>query len=307
MALVPTEKIFASRFIRDYFFIIIGSFILAVGFVFFITPYKIVPGGFFGIAIIVHYMTVGIIPFWPEGIPVGVTGLVLNIPLTYIGIKILGPKFGIKTVVGFVLSSVFMDGITMMREVADAPLVDDVLLSCVFGGVLIGFGTALIFKARATSGGSDIIAMIIAKYTNWSLGQLLIYVDSAIVLLGLVAFQDWKIPLYSLLVIYITGKAVDAAMEVSGYNKALFIISKEHEKIKQKIVVDIERGGTYLKGKGMYTDEEKDVIWTIVSRREVAVLEEYIHSIDPCAFIAVMDTREILGEGFQSLKHKIEP
>jgi len=307
MPLFSKENILTSRIIRDYSFIIIGSFILAVGFVFFITPHKIVPGGFFGIAIIIHYLTVGVFSFWPEGIPVGVTWLALNIPLTYVGVKILGPKFGLKTVVGFVLSSVFMDGITLMREIGDAPLVDDVLLSCVFGGVLIGFGTTLIFKARATSGGSDIIAMIIAKYSNWPLGQLLIYVDSAIVLFGLVAFHDWKIPLYSLLVIYITGKAVDATMEASGYNKALFIISKEHERIRQKIVVDIERGGTYLKGRGMYTNEEKDVIWTIVSRREVAILEEYIHSIDPDAFIAVMDTSEILGEGFQSLKHKIEP
>src|SRR5574344_909928 len=184
MPLFSKENILTSRIIRDYSFIIIGLFILAVGFVFFITRHKIVPGGFFGIAIIIHYLTVGVFSFWPEGIPVGVTGLALNIPLTYVGVKILGPKFGLKTVVGFVLSSVFMDGITLMREIGDAPLVDDVLLSCVFGGVLIGFGTTLIFKARATSGGSDIIAMIIAKYSNWPLGQLLIYVDSAIVLFG---------------------------------------------------------------------------------------------------------------------------
>jgi uncharacterized membrane-anchored protein YitT (DUF2179 family) len=200
-----------------------------------------------------------------------------------------------------------MDGITMMRAIGDAPLVDDVLLSCVFGGVLIGFGLGLIFKSRATSGGSDIIAMIIAKHTNMQLGQLMIYVDSVIVLIGLAAFQDWKIPLYSWLVIYITGKAIDMTIEGSTYNKALFIISKEHEKIKQKLIYDLERGGTYFNGKGMFTNEEKQIIYTVVSRREVAILEQYIHSIDPDAFITVMDTSEILGEGFQSLKHKLEP
>jgi uncharacterized membrane-anchored protein YitT (DUF2179 family) len=301
------KLVFSIRNFRDYLFIVIGAFILAAGFVFFISPHKIVPGGVYGIAIVVHYLTKGLFSFWPDGIPIGLFGLVLNIPLTYAGIKILGPKFGFKTIVGFVLSSVFMDGITMLRAVGDAPLVDDVLLSCVFGGVLIGFGLGLIFKSRATSGGSDIIAMIIAKYTNLQLGQLMIYVDSAIVLIGLAAFQDWKIPLYSWLVIYITGKAIDSTIEGSAYNKALFIISKEHEKIKEKILFDLERGGTYFHGKGMFTNEEKQVIYTVVSRREVAVLEQYIHSIDPDAFITVMDTSEILGEGFQSLKHKIEP
>lgn len=307
MKLIPKESIFSARNFRDYIFIVVGAFILAVGFVYFISPHRIVPGGVYGIAIVVHYLTQGVFPFWPEGIPIGLFGLVLNIPLTYAGIKILGPKFGVKTIAGFVLSSVFMDGITMLREVGDAPLVDDVLLSCVFGGVLIGFGLGLIFKSRATSGGSDIIAMIIAKYTNRQLGQLMIYVDSAIVLIGLAAFQDWKIPLYSWLVIYITGKAIDATIEGSGYNKALFIISKEHDKIKEKILFDLERGGTYFNGKGMFTNEEKQIIYTVVSRREVAILEQYIHSIDPEAFITVMDTSEILGEGFQSLKHKIEP
>ena len=306
MSFLPKDKVFSAQWFRDYTLIVVGAFILAIGYVYFISPHRIVPGGVYGIAIVVHHITKGVFSFWPEGIPIGLFGLVLNIPLTYAGVKILGPKFGIKTVVGLVLASAFMDGITYIRPQGDLPLVDDVLLSCVFGGVLIGFGLGLIFKSRATSGGSDIVAMIIGKYTSLPIGQLLIYVDSAIVLLGLAVFQDWKIPLYSWLVIYITGKAIDLVLEGSNYHKALFIISKEHEKIKEKILVDLERGGTYLLGKGMYTDDEKQVIYTVVSRREVAILEQYIHSIDPDAFITVMDTREILGEGFHSLKQKVE-
>ena len=272
---------------------------------FFITPHRIVPGGVYGIAIVVHYLTPGVFSFWPDGIPIGLFGLVLNIPLTIAGIKILGPKFGVKTIIGFVLTSVFIDGITMMREVGDAALVDDILLSCVFGGVLIGFGLGLIFKSRATSGGSDIIAMIIAKYTKMQLGKLMIYVDSTIVLLGLFAFGDWAIPLYSWVVIYITGRAIDLTLEGADYNKALIIISKKHDEIKQKLLVELERGGTYLKGEGMFTGEEKQIIYTVVSRREVAILQEYISQIDPDAFITVMDTKEILGEGFQSLHNKV--
>ena len=306
MAFLQKEKLFTLKWFKEYSFITIGAFILAVGFVFFITPHKIVPGGVYGIAIVVHYLTKGLFSFWPEGIPIGLFGLLLNIPLTIMGIKILGPRFGMKTVIGFVLSSVFMDLITYLRTDGEAPLVSDVLLSCIFGAVLIGFGLGLIFKSRATSGGSDIIAMIVAKYTGLQLGQLMIYVDSVIVLFGLAAFQDWQIPLYSWLVIYITGRAIDITLEGSDYNKALLIISDKHEEIKNKILVDLERGGTYLKGSGMFTGEEKQIIYTVVSRREVAILEQFISQIDPNAFITVMDAREILGEGFQSLKMKVD-
>lgn len=306
MNILPTERTFSLKWFKDYGLITIGSFILATGYVFFITPHKIVPGGVFGISIVVHYLTQGVFSFWQEGIPVGLMGLILNIPLTIAAIKVLGSRIGIKTIVGIILSSVFMDAITFMRVDGEAPLVNDVLLSCAFGGVLTGFGLGLIFKSRATTGGSDIIAMIIAKYTGGQLGQLLIYVDSVIVLLGLAAFQDWQIPLYSWIVIYITGKAIDITMEGASYNKALLIISDKHETIKEKILVDLERGGTYLFGKGMFTDNEKQIIYTVVSRREVTILVQYISHIDPDAFITVMDTREILGEGFQSLKLKTE-
>lgn len=306
MAFDLKVKVFSKKWFIDYTFIILGSFILAAGFVYFITPHRIVPGGVYGIAIVVHYLTKGLFPFWPDGVPIGLFGLLLNIPLTWAGIKILGPKFGIKTIVGFVLTSAFIDGITMLRKIGDAPLVDDVLLSCVFGGVLIGFGLGLIFKSRATSGGSDIIAMILAKYTRLPLGRLMIYVDSAIVLLGLAAFQDWAIPLYSWIVIFITGKAIDLTIEGVDYDKAAIIISKEYKAISNKILCDLERGATALNGKGLYTDEEKQVIFTVLSRRELVILEQFIAEIDPDAFITIMDTKEILGEGFKSLQSKKE-
>jgi uncharacterized membrane-anchored protein YitT (DUF2179 family) len=306
MAFLPKEKLFSRQWFIDYSLILFGSIILAAGYVYFISPHKIVPGGVYGIAIVVHYMTEGVFSFWPEGIPIGLFGLVLNIPLTIAGIKILGPRFGIKTIIGFVLASFFIDFIAWLRPDSYAPLVTDVLLSCVFGGVLIGVGLGLIFKSRATSGGSDIIAMIIAKYTQLQLGKLMIYVDSVIVLLGLAVFQDWHIPLYSLIVIYITGRAIDLILEGADYNKALLIVSSKHMEIKQKILKDLERGGTFLKGEGMFTGEEKHIIYTVVSRREVAILEEYISRIDPDAFITVMDAREILGEGFQNLSKKVE-
>lgn len=304
MSFIPKVRLFSRKWFYDYSLILLGSLILASAYVYFITPHRIVPGGVYGIAIVVHYMTQGIFSFWPDGIPIGLFGLLLNIPLTWAGIKILGPKFGVKTITGFVLTSVFIDGIAMLRPIGNAALVNDVLLSCVFGGVLSGFGLGLIFKSRATSGGSDIIAMIIAKYTRLPLGRLMIYVDSVIVFVGLAAFGDWAIPLYSWVAIYITGRAIDITLEGADYNKALFIISKEHKAIREKVLFDLERGGTYINGKGLFTDEDKQMIFTVVSRRELAILEEYITETDPDAFITIMDTKEILGEGFKSLHMK---
>jgi uncharacterized membrane-anchored protein YitT (DUF2179 family) len=299
------EKIFSKKWFISYSLIVIGSIVLAAGFVFFISPYKIVPGGVYGIAIVIHYMTEGMLRWAPSGFPIGMMGLILNIPLTIMGIRILGPRFGVKTVVGFVLTSVFMDLITYLF--GEAPLVaGDALLSSIFGGVLVGLGLGLIFKSKATSGGSDIVAMILAKYTKLPLGQLMIYVDSAIVLIGLVVFADWKIPLYSWIVIYITGKTIDIVLQGMSVDKTLFIVSDKFVEIRDRIINDLHRGGTYIPGKGMYNGSEKTVIFTVVNRREMALLQEYIHEIDPKAFLTVLEANEILGEGFKSLKEKLE-
>ena len=306
MSFISKEKIFSKKWFVSYSLITIGSFILAAGFVFFISPYKIVPGGVYGIAIVVHYLTAGLFSCFPHGIPIGLFGLILNIPLTIIGIKILGPRFGFKTIMGFVLTSVFMDTLTYFVGEDPLHLGNEILLSCIFGGVLMGVGLGLIFKSKATSGGSDIIAMIVAKHTKLSLGQLMIYVDSTIVLIALIVFKDWKIPLYSWLVIYITGKIIDTVIEGVSYDKTLFIISDKYEEIKTKIITDLNRGGTIINGTGMYNGKEKHIIYTVVNRREVAMLEDFVHKIDPKAFITVSDAKEILGNGFKSLNEKVE-
>ncbi len=292
MAFITKEKIFTKEWFTVYSLISIGTFIMAAGFVLFISPYKLAPGGVYGIAIILHHLF---------DLPIGVVALIMDIPITIIGIKILGPRFGIKTIVGFVLTSVWVSVLEFTWGYA--PLVeDDALLSSIFGGVLVGLGLGLVFKAKASSGGSDIIAMIIAKYTKLPIGQLLIFVDSCIVLFGLLAFQDWKIPLYSWIVIFITGKIIDVVLQGLSYEKTLFIVSNKHEEIRDKIIHDLNRGGTFLKGEGMYNHQEKSVIFTVVNRRELAILQDFIVKVDPNAFLTVINANEILGKGFKSLK-----
>jgi len=286
-----------KRIVFDYLLIVLGAFILAAGFVLFINPYNIVPGGVYGIGIVTHHL-------FPV-IGVGAVGLILNIPLTLLGMKVLGPKFGFKTVLGMVLTSFFMDGLTHYIGEADPlGLQNDLLLSSIFGGIIIGFGLGLIFKAKATSGGSDIIAMIGNKYTKVSVGQFLVIVDSIIVLLGLIVFKDWKIPLYSWIVIFITGKVIDITLDGINYERALIIVSDKHDEIKDRILNSINRGGTYLSGEGMYSGEQKRIIFTVISRRELSTLEAMISQIDPDAFLTIMDTHEILGKGFKSLQEK---
>lgn len=295
MAFIVKEKVFSKKWFIAYSQIAIGAFIMAAGFVFFITPYKIVPGGVYGISIVLHHMF---------DTPVGLVALCFDIPLTIIGIKVLGPRFGIKTVVGFVLTAGFVDLLTYWW--GDLPLVEnDALLSSIFGGLFIGFGLGLIFKAKATSGGSDIVAMIISKYTKLPLGQLMIAVDSAIVVVGLVVFNDWKIPLYSLIVIFITGKVVDVVLQGISYDKTLFIISSKPKELRDKIIKDLNRGGTFIPAKGMYNESDKTIIYTVVSRREMAILQDFINKIDPYAFMTVINANEILGNGFKSLKDKV--
>jgi uncharacterized membrane-anchored protein YitT (DUF2179 family) len=183
---------------------------------------------------------------------------------------------------------------------------DDALLSSIFGGVFLGIGLGLIFKSRATSGGTDIVAMILSKYTKLPVGRMMIMVDSTIVLIGLAVFQDWKIPLYSLIVIFITGKVIDTILEGIDYDKVLFIISDKTEEIRAKIITDLNRGGTLLNGKGLYNQNERSIIFTVVNRRETVMLQDFIHGIDPAAFVTVMNANEILGNGFKSLKDKLE-
>jgi uncharacterized membrane-anchored protein YitT (DUF2179 family) len=332
MTFLQRNTLFSYQWFYQYALVIAGTFIMAMGFVFFIDPHGIVPGGVYGIGIVLNNMTQGLFPNGPfgtidslnnhslwtslinpimsyindmfiqykGGIPIGITGLIINIPLTFIGIKVLGPRFGIKTIFGFILCTIFIDSLTAWWGLT--ALVEDVLLSCVFGGILIGFGLALVFKAQATTAGSDIIAMIIEKYTKLSLGKLLIYVDSSIVLCSLLVSNDWQIPLYSWVVIYITGRVIDMTMQGANVEKALFIISDQYELIRNKIVQDLNRGGTFIQGQGMYNMAEKNMIFVVLNRRELCVLQKYIHSVDSKAFLTVMETNEILGKGFSSLE-----
>lgn len=287
----------------QYLLIITGSFIVAVAFILFVSPYKFVPGGVYGISIMIHHLTKGVFETFPEGLPIGALSLLMDIPITLLGMRLIGAGFGFKTVIGF--TSMSLSTTLLEFTWGYEPLVEnEPLLSAIFGGLLVGIGSGLVFKAKASSGGTDAIAAMLAKYTRQPLGKLQISVDAVVVLMSIAAFHSWAIPLFSLIIIYITGKTIDIVLQGMSVQKALLIVSEKHQEIRSRILTDMERGGTYLVGKGMYENAEKNIILTVLERKEVEDLKDYISDTDPRAFIAVLDASEVLGEGFKNLKEK---
>jgi uncharacterized membrane-anchored protein YitT (DUF2179 family) len=296
MGFIVKHEMFSASWFRAYAFIVAGAILISVGYVFFITPHKIVPGGIYGISIILHHSF---------GTPVGLVALLFNIPLTIMGIKVLGPRFGAKTITGFVLTSACMDGLSY-AYIAGPLVPDDPLLSAIFGGFFIGIGVGFLFKAKATCGGTDLIAMMFGKWTGHPLGQLMMLIDSTIVLSGALIFADFALPMYSLLAILVMGKMIDAVLQGVSYEKVVLIVSDQYEAIGRKITADLHKGGTFFESEGMYNGRKRKLIFTVVNRRSLALLQQFVYEIDQTAFITVMNADEILGEGFRQLAKKVD-
>lgn len=290
--------------LKQYLYVILGSILIAAAFVLFITPYKIVPGGVYGAGVVLNYM-------FPE-VQVGTWGLCLDIPLMIIAFIFLGGHLGVKTILSALILPVIMN--LMTSYVGSDPetmlggainLKDDVLLACMFGGVILGTGASFILRSHATSGGTDIIAMLVSKYSHMPIARALMTVDSLVVVFGLMVLGDWKVPLYSLVTIFVSTKVIDFFIEGPSGDKLLFILSDKHDEIREYIINDMERGGTYIKSTGMYTNNDKDMVFVVISRREIAILKEYVSSIDPMAFMVVVNAHETLGDGFKTYEKQV--
>lgn len=300
MSFTTKEKLFSKDFFITYAWLLGGCFVFVVGAVMFVEPYGFAPGGTYGLSMVFHHL-------W--GWRTETTALCMDIPLLIIGTIVLGGRFGAKTIVSTLAIPLFMwilhktygydaliePGITNMGELQEQ------LLSSIFGGIVYGIGLGMVFKSRATSGGSDIIAMILNKYTHLSLGKLVIIVDCTITLSTIIAFGDWKLPMYSWIIIFIEGKVIDLITQGAPM-KTLMIVTDKIDPIRDVIINDIKRGATLIPAKGMYRGTERSILYTILSRREMLTLRYKIAEIDPAAFINVIDSSEILGEGFKAIK-----
>jgi uncharacterized membrane-anchored protein YitT (DUF2179 family) len=270
----------------DYSLIIIGSFLQALSYVVFLAPYKIVPGGVYGISIVIHYVTKGVFPFFSDGLPMGVMALCFNIPLLILAMKKLGLSSGPKTIVTFLLISAFTDSLSFL--LGDTPLVEnDRFIACFYGGAILGLGVTCVFRAHSTSAGTDVLARVIALGTNIKVSNMIIILDSVVVLLGLLVFRDWAVPLYSWFTIFVYGKVVEM-FQTENPNRAVFIVSAKTQEIKELIVDKMGMRGTFLHGKGMYEGKEKEIIFTIAERKDLPRLKNEIKAIDSNAFVSTM-------------------
>lgn len=300
---------------KDYFKIILGSFIVAVAYAYFFTPHKIVPGGVYGISIMLHHLSqgwfVGVPEQWgwlKDGLPIGMTSLCFNIPLVIIASKKFGNGYMARTVVTFVSTAVFTDILGALQRMTGVyALVEsenDLLLSCMFGSTVFGLGVAMVLKAKGTNAGTDVLAKLATRLTHIPVGYTIIAIDSIIVLMSFFAFGELRIPMYSLFTVIIYGKMVDVFMQGLKLNKAVFIISDYPDEIGRRILTELNRGGTFIKGVGMYHGAEKKIIYTVIENKQVTTLRDHVRAIDPNAFITISDANEILGEGFKSIDDK---
>lgn len=265
---------------------LIGAFIMAIAVSLFLLPNELSSGGFSGIATILYYLF---------KLPVGTTIMVLNIPLFVLSTLKIGKRFLVKSLIGTISLSIFIDILAKIN-----PLTNDKILACVYGGILTGLGTALILRAHSSTGGSDLAGNLIKEYKPMArTGNLITLIDGVIVMLNVIFLKKIEIGLYSSITIYLMGKMIDIIFEGIYFTKLVFIISDKSEKISETIRKNVKRGVTGIYGKGLYTNKEKLVLMCALGRKELAELKSKIKEIDPNAFLIITNSREVVGTGFK--------
>ncbi len=271
------------KIINEYLIIILGCLLTALAFNLFFIPNEIAPGGLSGVATVLHVIF---------GFPVGVTTLILNIPLFLLGIRQLGGHFGIRTLLATILLSLFIDIIPVPA------LTNDSLLASIYGGFIMGLGLGMIFRMKATTGGTDLLATLIHKhFPSITVAWVLFAVDFLVVIAAAI-FLGLSQALYAVVALAVSARVIDLVQEGLNTAKAVLIISEHSHEIAQLILEKMDRGVTLLNGKGAYTGNEKDVILCVVLRTQITQVKEITNSFDPAAFVLVADVREVMGEGF---------
>ena len=282
--------------VRTYGVIALGLMVLSVAWTAFLLPHQISGSGVTGIGAIVFYAT---------GVPMGYTYFLINIVLILIALKILGTRFGIKTIYGVVLSATML---TILQPLIPAAVVQDKFMSAIIGGMLCGAGLGIIFTQGGSTGGTDIIALVVTKYRNISPGRIILLCDvfiissSYIVLTNLEPAQRVETMVYGFVTMAIQAYTLDAILSGNRQSVQIFIFSRQHEEIADQITSRIRRGVTVLDGTGWYTKESQKVIITLVRKNEASDVYRIIRSIDDKAFITVANVMGVFGKGFEELK-----
>ncbi len=303
---------FNKTTIKDYFFITFGALLMALGIGVFLIDARVVPGGVSGLSMAVYYLS-------GNRLPVGMLIWLFNIPLYIWGVKVLGKRFGARTFYGFTVSSIFIDvfhgdvpGLSFLALNKTMAVVDlrqhDFLFLILLGAFFLGIGIGIIFKFKGSTAGSDIVAAILQKRYGMKPGQAIMLIDFVVITFaGLVIyFMDlaphrpaMSLTLYAFFLLFISSHLIDVILDGFDYARSAIIISDKHEEIAAKIMDRLSRGATALKGRGLYKNLDRDVLMTVVPRKEISLLVEIIEEIDPSAFVTIHNVHEVLGEGFR--------
>ena len=272
--------------VMEYVFVIVGAAVIAFGFNVFLFPNQVASGGVSGISTILHGMF---------GWNAGIVQYAFNIPLFIAGVLVLGKKFGIKSFIGTIALPFFV----ILTESWD-PWTLNPLLGAIFGGIVVGLGIGLVFKGNASTGGTDLLAQIITKYTGLTLGTSVLFIDGLIAVSAAIVF-DLEKGLYALIGLYVTTKTIDIVQLGFSQSKMVYIITQKETDVRDAIYKEINRGITRLPAFGGYTGEERPVLMVVVYQTEFTRLKQVLKTVDPQAFVIVTDAYEVLGEGFKKV------
>lgn len=276
-----------KQILKEMLETILGALIMAAGVSLFLLPNQLSSGGIAGVATILYYLL---------DIPMGTVIIAINIPLFLFSMYKVGKMFFLKSTLGTVAMSVFIDLLDKIE-----PLTNDRFLACIYGGILLGLGTTLLLKAESSTGGSDLISYIAKKYKpTVRSGNIIVIIDIIIIALNVIFFKEIEIGLYSAIAIYIMGKIIDIFFEGINFTKLMIIVSNKSEEIAKQIDQKVARGSTGLYGKGMYTNENKLILMCAVYRKDVARIKIIAKEIDPKSFIVITNSREVVGQGFKN-------
>ncbi len=278
-------------FLKSYGIITFALFANALAWTAFLLPSEIVGGGITGLSALIYYAT---------GIPVAITLIIMNLILLSTGVKALGFGFGIKTVYSAVVLAFFFG---LLQPLITEPIVDDRFMSAILGGILGGASVGLVFTQGGSTGGTDIIAMLIAKYRNISQGRIILYLDLIIISSSYLLFQSLEVMVYGYVTMAVASYSIDMLLMGHRRSVQLFIFSPKYEEIAENIANDIGRGITLLNGQGWYSREESAVLVVVVRRHEASMVFRAIKEVDPEAFISVANVMGVYGKGFDPIKY----
>lgn len=271
-----------------YVLIIVGCFLGALSYTLFLIPHQIVPGGVTGIAMVLFFLF---------KTPVGIVTIILNIPLFFIGIRILGFRYGVKSVVAIIGMNILIDFFAYSVRIPTPT--DNIILGALYGGLLLGAGLGLVFRGGASTGGTDIVGQVLARRSNLSVGMWILIVDFVIITMAGFTTLSVEKALLGYVALFLSSKVIDLVLEGMDYARAVFIISDRHEDVVEEIYKQTTRGVTILDGFSPYTREKRPVIMCVITKKQTGLFKSMVQHIDSRAFIIVTDVFEVLGEGFR--------